>query len=254
MRDFLNMLRAVVTRPMIAAGAAISVALTAAGCASATPVASPAQATPSSTAALAGAGTGQPLSCIALVSRHATSVGIQVRTVLHARIKVVAHYATTSYAKEAWADANGRHTFAYDISATTPAYTVKVDVGVATDHRKGSCSASFTSGTRIAATSSPSPSYAPAPAPSPSAPAPAPGPTTAAWCTATASVYNAEYDWNNVYVNSNQPYQDATASADGDSFGYETNGSGYAEIYLNGPPPGAEITVTVGGATCTTSD
>jgi hypothetical protein len=76
MRDFLNMLRAVVTRPMIAAGAAISVALTAAGCASATPVASPAQATPSSTAALAGAGTGQPLSCIALVSRHATSVGI----------------------------------------------------------------------------------------------------------------------------------------------------------------------------------
>ena len=35
---------------------------------------------------------------------------------------------------------------------------------------------------------------------------------------------------------------------------YWTNSSGYALIYLNGPPPGARITVTVGGATCTTSD
>ncbi len=56
-----------------------------------------------------------------------------------------------------------------------------------------------------------------------------------------------------MYVHSNQPYTDATASADGYSFGYETDGSGYALIYLNGPPPGALITVTVGGATCTTS-
>jgi hypothetical protein len=93
----------------------------------------------------------------------------------------------------------------------------------------------------------------------PAAPPPAPASsqtsqTSGAWCTATASVYNAEYNWNNVYVNSNQPYTDATASADGYSWSYETNGSGYAEIYLNGPPPGAEITVTVGAATCTTSD
>jgi hypothetical protein len=79
-------------------------------------------------------------------------------------------------------------------------------------------------------------------------------PSNGAWCTATASVYNAQYNWNNVYVNSNQPHTDATASADGYSWSYETNGSGYAEIYLNGPPPGAQITVTVGGATCTTSD
>ena len=61
-------------------------------------------------------------------------------------------------------------------------------------------------------------------------------------------------DENNVYVHSNQPYQDATATADGYSHTYQTNGSGYALIYLNGPPPGAQITVTVGGATCTTSD
>ena len=120
------------------------------------------------------------------------------------------------------------------------------------------------------ATPSPSPSTAPPrPAAPPAAPrsagpvatsappksaAPAPAPAAAAWCTATASVYNAERDWNNVYVHSNQPYRSATASADGYSWSYETNGSGYALIYLNGPPAGAEITVTIGGATCRTSD
>ncbi len=75
-----------------------------------------------------------------------------------------------------------------------------------------------------------------------------------AWCTATASVYSASGDDNNVYVHSNQPYQNATATADGYSHSYQTNSSGYALIYLNGPPPGARITVTVGRATCTTSD
>jgi cardiolipin synthase A/B len=75
-----------------------------------------------------------------------------------------------------------------------------------------------------------------------------------AWCTATASVYNASRDWNNVYVHSNQPHKTATARADGYSHSYETDGSGYALIYLNGPPAGVKITVTVGGATCTTSD
>jgi cardiolipin synthase A/B len=86
---------------------------------------------------------------------------------------------------------------------------------------------------------------------------PAPSPATgsgSAWCTATASVYNASDDENNVYVHSNQPYQDATATAAGYSHTYRTDGSGYALIYLNGPPPGAQITVTVGGATCSTSD
>ena len=45
----------------------------------------------------------------------------------------------------------------------------------------------------------------------------------------------------------------ATATADGYSHSYRTDGSGYALIYLNGPPPGTRITVTVGGATCTTA-
>jgi phosphatidylserine/phosphatidylglycerophosphate/cardiolipin synthase-like enzyme len=75
-----------------------------------------------------------------------------------------------------------------------------------------------------------------------------------AWCTATASVYNSYNNENDVYVHSNQPHQQATATADGYSHSYETDGSGYADIYLDGPPPGALITVTVGGATCTTSD
>ena len=91
--------------------------------------------------------------------------------------------------------------------------------------------------------------YSPAAA---STPARAKG--SGAWCTATASVYNAHDHDNNVYVRSDQPYQSATASAEGYSHSYETDGSGYALIYLNGPRPGARITVTVNGATCTTSD
>jgi len=94
--------------------------------------------------------------------------------------------------------------------------------------------------------------YSPATAPATASPAATA--STAAWCTATASVYKASDDENNVYVHSNQPYQNATASAAGYSHSYQTDGSGYALIYLNGPPPGAQITVTVGGATCTTSD
>ena len=83
---------------------------------------------------------------------------------------------------------------------------------------------------------------------------PPPPSGSGARCTATATVYNASRDENNVYVHSNQPDQEATATADGYAHSYRTNGSGYALIYLNGPPPGARITVTVGGATCTTSD
>ena len=55
-------------------------------------------------------------------------------------------------------------------------------------------------------------------------------------------------------MHSNQPDQEATATADGYSHSYRNNGSGYALVYLNGHPPGARITVTVGGATCTTTD
>jgi len=83
---------------------------------------------------------------------------------------------------------------------------------------------------------------------------PPPASRSGAKCTATATVYDASRKENNVYVRSNQSGQEATAKADGYSGSYRTDGSGYALIYLNGPPPGARITVTVGGATCTTSD
>jgi cardiolipin synthase A/B len=83
---------------------------------------------------------------------------------------------------------------------------------------------------------------------------PPPASRSGAKCTVTATVYDASRDENNVYVHSNQSDQEATATADGYSHSYRTNGSGYAVIYLNGPRPGARITVTVGGATCTTSD
>jgi cardiolipin synthase A/B len=88
----------------------------------------------------------------------------------------------------------------------------------------------------------------------PSASASASGSGSGAWCTATASVYDASRNENDVYVRSNQPGQEATATAGVYSHSYQTDGSGYALIYLNGPPPGVRITVTVGGATCTTSD
>ncbi len=89
---------------------------------------------------------------------------------------------------------------------------------------------------------------------SPAAPRPSRSGSSGAWCTATASVYNAARDQNNVYVHSDRPDTDATASADGYTHSYRTDGSGYALIYLNGPPQGVRITVTVGGATCATSD
>ncbi len=77
----------------------------------------------------------------------------------------------------------------------------------------------------------------------------APGPT--AWCTVTAS-YNSQCNDYDVYVHSNQPYQTATATAsNGESYSYETDANGYADIYLFADA-GNTITVTVGAATCST--
>jgi hypothetical protein len=153
--------------------------------------------------------------------------------------------------KAARANADGEHTFWYRVRSAASGYRVALHVRVSKDGRRVSCTTRYGPARR---TQVPEPAPAPAKPTSP-APTPAPAPPrSAAWCTATASIYDAYRNDNNVYVHSNQPYTDATASADGYSWSYETNGSGYAEIWLNGPPPGAEITVTVGGATCTTSD
>jgi hypothetical protein len=175
------------------------------------------------------------LACSASVTtrypRDDTSVGIRITTTASARIRVAAHFRGGVRRKTAVANAAGKQTIWYRLGGATPGYKVRVDVRVAKNSRSASCSTWFTPRRRRAT-----------------------GHKSGAWCTATASVYYAPYDWNNVYVHSNQPYTDATASADGYSWSYETNGSGYALIYLNGPPPGVEITVTVGAATCHTSD
>jgi hypothetical protein len=178
-----------------------------------------------------------PPSCSATVTNHypkiGTSVGVKVHGLAGIRIRVIAHFKHGTAKKVGHANSAGKQTFWYRLkSDTAPGYRVDVDVAVFRDKRAAYCSTWFT----------------------PQAKHHGGGHGGGAWCTATATVYNAQYDENNVYVNSNQPYTDATASADGYSWSYETNDSGYALIYLNGPPPGAKITVTVGGATCYTSD
>jgi hypothetical protein len=157
-------------------------------------------------------------------------IGILIKTVPAAHIRTTAHFKSARRIERSRADSAGRQTIWYRVGTATPGYRVVVDVLVYGGRTSGSCSTWF-------------------------APRrPHRHGRAAAWCTATASVYNAEYDWNNVYVHSNRPHTDATAAADGYSWSYETDGSGYAEIYLNGPPAGARITVTVGRATCHTSD
>lgn len=99
----------------------------------------------------------------------------------------------------------------------------------------------------------------PAPAPpAPPAPTPTTLPTTAsppsgASCQASAYPANDGYPGDyDVSVNSNQPYQTATASDATDTYGDETDGSGHAVIYLWHQSPGEAITVSVGAATCST--
>lgn len=91
---------------------------------------------------------------------------------------------------------------------------------------------------------------------SPTPPPTTTSPTTAAsgpWCRASAAPaddgYSGDYD---VYVDSDQPDQKATASDSGDTYSHYTNGSGYAVIYLWNTSTGERIEVTVGGATCST--
>ncbi len=189
-----------------------------------------------SVASAAGAAPAASLSCTATVTSHypkiGGSVGVRVATQAGVRIRVVARFKHATPKRAANADSSGRKVFFYALhSGTTSGYRVNVGVTVFRDKRAAHCTTWFTPQVKHKHSHG-----------------------SGAWCTATASVYYAPYDWNNVYVHSNQPYTDATASADGYSWSYETNSSGYALIYLNGPPPGVQITVTVGAATCYTSD
>jgi phosphatidylserine/phosphatidylglycerophosphate/cardiolipin synthase-like enzyme len=89
---------------------------------------------------------------------------------------------------------------------------------------------------------------APAPPPSTTAPGSAP------WCRASAAPANDGYAGDyDVYVESDQPDEKATASDAGDTYSYYTNASGYAVIYLWHTSPGEAIEVTVGAASCSTT-
>jgi cardiolipin synthase A/B len=88
---------------------------------------------------------------------------------------------------------------------------------------------------------------------------PTPAPTTStqassAWCRASASPandgYSGDYD---VDVTSNQANTEATASDSTDKWSDKTNSSGDVVIRLYYTSAGESITVTVGGATCSTT-
>jgi hypothetical protein len=95
----------------------------------------------------------------------------------------------------------------------------------------------------------------PATAPPATSPPPVPPPPTpaGAWCTASASPANNGYPDDDVYVTSNQPDTEATASDGGHSWTDETNGSGSVTILLFNTPAGSTITVTVEAASCSTT-
>lgn len=94
-----------------------------------------------------------------------------------------------------------------------------------------------------------SPPPKPQPKP-PQQPKPSPPPPRA-WCSASAS-WNNQYDNYDVYVHSNQPNQYATVTGAGHTAGYDTDDSGYADVYFyaSRSDAGDEINVQVGSASC----
>jgi hypothetical protein len=169
-----------------------------------------------------------------------TKVGVTVSTSPGARITAVAHFPSGNLERTIHADAAGLHTFWFPTAGALLGYRVYVTIRAYLHGQKQSSRAWFTPRLR------PPP---PAPKPAPSSP---PQHSSGAWCTANAA-YNAQYNDYDVYVHSNQPNQSATATAsNGESFSYNTDSSGYADIYLYADP-GNSITVTVGAASCSTT-
>jgi hypothetical protein len=73
-------------------------------------------------------------------------------------------------------------------------------------------------------------------------------------CVASAS-YNSRYGDYDVYVHSNQPDQTVTVAGRGRSASYQTDASGYADVYFHAAPAaaGERLSVRVGGAICHTA-
>ncbi|MGH8996084.1 MAG: hypothetical protein ACRDYB_08670 [Acidimicrobiales bacterium] len=81
-----------------------------------------------------------------------------------------------------------------------------------------------------------------------------PGPGGAPFCQATASAANDGYSGDfDVSITSNQPDRTATASDANDTWSDPTDGSGSVVIRLYFTSPGELISVTVGGASCSTA-
>lgn len=95
----------------------------------------------------------------------------------------------------------------------------------------------------------------PKPQPQPQPPtSPAPPSPPSAWCSASAS-WNNQYDDYDVLVHSNEPNKYATVTGAGKTAGYETDGSGYADVYFyaSRSDAGDDINVQVGSARCSTT-
>lgn len=88
----------------------------------------------------------------------------------------------------------------------------------------------------------------------PQPPKPKPKPSPSAWCSASAS-WNNQYDNYDVYIHSNQPDRWAAVTGAGKTAGYDTNGSGYADVYFYASQhdAGDQINVQVGSARCSTT-
>lgn len=238
--------------------AAIAIVLAAAGCTSAQHTAAPAAQAVGTTAPVS-APTQPPLTCSAAASlkrpADGTTADINVSTAPQARITVVARFQTGNRKKIERADPTGLRTFWFRVGNAPPGYPVEVDVRVSANGRTRSCQASFTP-RQPPPPPVPTPSPTPSPTPTTSAAAPPPAPKhqTGAWCRVTSvhTYPDSDHDewYNDVYVQSNQPDARVTASGGGYSHSWWTDGSGNAVVYLDGPPPGTTITVTVGGATC----
>ena len=81
------------------------------------------------------------------------------------------------------------------------------------------------------------------------------GPTsTAAWCSASAAPANDGYVGDYVIrIRSNQPYEEATANDNGDTWRHETDASGSASITLWHQVSAETVNVIVGSAHCSTT-
>jgi phosphatidylserine/phosphatidylglycerophosphate/cardiolipin synthase-like enzyme len=174
-----------------------------------------------------------------------TDAGVHVRTYasdaslyIHAKV-VVADDTTLFLGSQNFSASSLEYNRELGIITTDAALVGPVDDTVASD---------FAGATVFTAPTSPTPT-SPYGAASPTA-----APTSGAWCQASAAPandgYSGDYD---VDVTSNQPDTEATASDSTDTWSDKTDGSGSRVITLYHTSPGQSITVTVGGATCSTT-